>query len=66
MLIRCRKCGMWGRSAGPELSDQVRENIGESAVQNAANVCVDCTEDFAKRSKIPIEILWKDGGRGRH
>ena len=57
---------MWGRSAGPELSDSCKTQIGEAAVANAANVCVECTEDFAKRSNIPIEILWKDGGRGRH
>ena len=58
MLIRCRKCGKWGESAHGRLTERVKEQIGPSATANAANVCMDCTEDFARRTNIPVEILW--------
>ena len=44
------------------LTEEVKERIGIAAAKNSFNVCVDCTEEFARRSNIPIEILWKKPG----
>lgn len=59
MLIQCRKCGKWGESAGMKLADDVKAKLPIEAVEAAMTKCVDCTEEHARQSGIPVEMLWK-------